>query len=141
MENPNYAEIVSEAAKWLDGVEPGWHKKIDRETLDIGDCEYGCVLGQLYGDYLAGRRYHNRRNSWEFKRHLDAFDNLGIEGVDNNEQVFRVKTQLWLREIDSRLKADARQADKSADAFITRTNEIINLPARVTDTLPVEVSK
>ena len=37
----------------LDVFRPGWAKEIDREVLDLADCEV-CVLGQLFGSYEEG---------------------------------------------------------------------------------------
>jgi hypothetical protein len=47
------AERVAAGAALLDERVPGWHDAIDVDRLDI-DSPTQCVLGQLYGDYLAG---------------------------------------------------------------------------------------
>jgi len=44
-------ERVEAGAAWLDANRPGWVDRINLRTLDLGeDC--GCVLGQVYGDWL-----------------------------------------------------------------------------------------
>lgn len=43
-------ERVESGARWLDEHRPGWWRRIDLDTLDLGDpCK--CVLGQEYGDF------------------------------------------------------------------------------------------
>ncbi len=44
---------VDEGVRLLDQVRPGWYDEINTETLDIASA-YRCVLGQLYGDFVAG---------------------------------------------------------------------------------------
>lgn len=48
-------EYVHNGTKLLDHVMPNWHKRINIETLDLGNRQF-CILGQLYGDYLLGLR-------------------------------------------------------------------------------------
>ena len=124
MENPNYEQIVSEAAKWLDGVEPGWYKKIDRKILNLSTYS-DCIYGQLRGGYVEGLRYYKHFDELGAWKHFEAFTKTTFSAA-----VFRSHceslTPHWLAEISARLEADKRQAAKSAEAFIARTNEIIN---------------
>lgn len=123
MENPNYEQIVSEAAKWLDGAETGWWKKINRVTLRISGCTK-CIMGQLYGDYAVGMRKHFPTNHSGWDPHHPLGPAFGDGHVDLSDDVLMETLKfLWLAEIDARLEADKA---KSADAFIARTNEIIN---------------
>lgn len=41
---------VSNGIGYLDGIQPGWHRRINLARFDLGDC-CKCVLGQLYGVY------------------------------------------------------------------------------------------
>lgn len=53
------AERVARGAALLDEREPGWHQRIDLETLDM-ELPCNCVLGQLHHDQddpLAGDGY------------------------------------------------------------------------------------
>ena len=129
MNNPNYEQVIKEAAKMLDKHDPGWHREINGAKLDIEDC-FSCIFGQRYGVYSTGMKKYNLVPSEGIGL---AFSACNMEGKVQwgDDTVMVLKTQLWLAEINSRLEADARQADKSADAFIARTNEIINLPAKV----------
>lgn len=127
MENPNYEQIVSEAAKWLDKHEPGWHEKINQETLKITGCTK-CIMGQLYGDYAVGMRKHFPKNSgWDPYHPLGPAFGDGFANLGDVVLMKRLKS-LWLAEINSRLEADKRQEQSEADKFLERTTEIINLP-------------
>lgn len=44
---------AAKGASFLDEARPGWADKVDLDRLDLGDC-MSCVLGQLYGGYVAG---------------------------------------------------------------------------------------
>ena len=46
---------VSRGAKLLDKASPGWAYKVQLGKLDISSAE-NCVLGQLFDDFLVGRR-------------------------------------------------------------------------------------
>ncbi len=50
-----FPNSIHEAANLLDQVKPGWEKQIDINRLAMNDDEL-CILGQLYGDYVEGRR-------------------------------------------------------------------------------------
>jgi len=49
----NARQRVKRGALYLDKIEPWWYKRIDPEKLQIGT-GFSCILGQLYGSYLAG---------------------------------------------------------------------------------------
>jgi len=40
-------------AAYLDGVDPGWHTRLNPATLELADGAQ-CVLGQLHGGFRAG---------------------------------------------------------------------------------------
>lgn len=44
---------VRAAVRRLDAVRPGWRAAVDRDRLCMTD-GYRCVLGQVFGDYVAG---------------------------------------------------------------------------------------
>lgn len=124
----DYKTIVSDAAKWLDSVEPGWWRRIDRDRLFIGSC-VDCLYGQLYGSLYEGAKRHHGYVPGETNI-LYCEDTGTYFGIDNAEIYkafdapgFFEKTQLWLAEIQSRLAID--EADK-LQSFITETNRIIN---------------
>lgn len=49
----NAQERVSRGAAYLDDVDPGWHARVDPETLELASGR-ACVLGQLHGDFRLG---------------------------------------------------------------------------------------
>ena len=53
MRNERPSTRARRGAKLLDRKRPGWHKKINLETLRMQSC-YSCILGQLYGFYFSG---------------------------------------------------------------------------------------
>lgn len=45
---------VRRGAKLLDREKPDWFKLVDLDRLNL-DSSLTCILGQVYGDYYAGR--------------------------------------------------------------------------------------
>lgn len=48
-----YAEEVQAGAALLDEKAPRWFDHVELDDLNLGDI-FGCVLGQVYGDYFSG---------------------------------------------------------------------------------------
>jgi hypothetical protein len=46
-------ERVRQGAEYLDERDPGWHRRIDPDTLELGSGDR-CVLGQLHGEFRLG---------------------------------------------------------------------------------------
>jgi hypothetical protein len=46
-------ERVRRGAAYLDDVDPGWYRRVDSETLELGDGRH-CILGQLHGEFRLG---------------------------------------------------------------------------------------
>lgn len=44
---------VQRGAEYLDEMDPGWHRRIDPDTLEL-DSGRHCVLGQLHGEFRLG---------------------------------------------------------------------------------------
>lgn len=111
----DYEKIVKDAAVWLDGVEPGWFKKINLETLRMNSCE-DCIFGQLaghdktFGDYLWDLFPKDEESQQEFLLKYPIFWGTSPE----------LQHMLWTNEISARLALDAQSQ------FIERTNVIIN---------------
>lgn len=51
----DYAKRAARGAALLDRKHVGWRAEVDPRTLQQSSM-YGCVLGQVYGDYSAGLR-------------------------------------------------------------------------------------
>lgn len=46
-------ERVRRGAEYLDERDPGWHRRIDPNVLELGSGDH-CVLGQLHGEFRLG---------------------------------------------------------------------------------------
>ena len=46
-------ERVQRGAAYLDDVDPGWHRRVNANTLELEDGRH-CVLGQLHGEFRLG---------------------------------------------------------------------------------------
>lgn len=46
-------ECVMNGVELLDNKFPEWKELVDLDKLDIENCD-NCILGQLFGDYIAG---------------------------------------------------------------------------------------
>lgn len=104
-------KVVSEAAKWLDRVEPGWEHRIDPDTLNIACCD-NCVLGQLYDRY---------GNASAFVPAIVVED--ADEGPVKINDAFAgsyTVTNLWKQEIKDRLESSKKEGD-SEERGSTRT--------------------
>jgi hypothetical protein len=44
---------VQRGAEYLDEVDPGWHARVNAQTLELEDGQH-CVLGQLHGGFRLG---------------------------------------------------------------------------------------
>lgn len=46
-------ERVERGADFLDDADPGWYRRVDAASLELGSGD-SCVLGQLHGDFRLG---------------------------------------------------------------------------------------
>jgi hypothetical protein len=46
-------ERVQRGATYLDNIDPEWYRRVDAETLALGDGRH-CILGQLHGEFRLG---------------------------------------------------------------------------------------
>lgn len=112
---PNYPKSVKEAAKALDKLAPGWHKKIIISTLDMEDTHH-CILGQVFGDFDKGMKLFS----------VSEHDN------PNGDTIFgwRAAVSVWEEEIEERNKfltfLEALQAIKDGKKVKSLTNEIFH---------------
>jgi len=44
---------VERGAAYLDEIDPGWHRRVDPDTLELSSGS-SCILGQLHGDFRMG---------------------------------------------------------------------------------------
>jgi hypothetical protein len=92
-------------ARVLDKVEPGWHRRIDKDALNIASIKT-CALAQLHYSYQAGLLWLSSLGQTAASnmpvRH--GFCPTILNVIFNNSTKL---TDAWRREIDKRLAADA----------------------------------
>jgi len=96
MDRGKYGEVVQAGMDVLDKKVPGWECRIDPDTLDLASCQR-CILGQIYGDYVDGRRTLELTDTVHHGFTLSAL----VGGQRKREWEFLTKT--WLRVLRKRL--------------------------------------
>lgn len=116
-------ERVQRGAEYLDEMDPGWHRRIDADTLELEDGEH-CVLGQLHGEFRLGLgRSHVLTMSSAPRASLSpmAYGFKCVEGVSDEWQArdYELLTQAWRAAVRARQEADdspeRRQSPTSSD--------------------------
>jgi hypothetical protein len=112
---------VERGASYLDEVDPGWHRRVDAETLELEDGEH-CVLGQLHGGFRIGLgRSHVLSLSSAPRASLSpvAYGFKCVEGVSDAWQArdYELLTAAWREAVRARTAADL-QGDGHVDDAI-----------------------
>jgi hypothetical protein len=123
-------ERVERGATYLDGVDPGWHRRVDAETLELEDGEH-CVLGQLHGGFRLGLgRSHVLSLSSAPQASLSpvAYGFKCVEGVSEAWQArdYELLTAAWREAVRKRTVGDHRgdgHAGDSGPALTVPTEE------------------
>lgn len=102
---------VQRGAEYLDEMDPGWHHRVDADTLELEDGQH-CVLGQLHGEFRLGLgRSHILTLSSAPRASLSpvAYGFKCIEGVSDEWQAreYELLTKAWRRAVRSRQERDA----------------------------------
>jgi hypothetical protein len=92
----DYAERVARGAALLDGRRPGWAEAVDLDELELSSCQY-CVLGQLYGDFYAGRTALGLRES-----EISAPYGFDIYSTREGDEDFEALAEEWRKLIRAR---------------------------------------
>lgn len=87
------ASRAARGAAHLDAVRPGWHHRVDTDTLNIASGGR-CALGQVYGSYGAGLT----------QGHVgSAAPSFGMVAMTSNiDAEYRALTEAWVREVENR---------------------------------------
>lgn len=106
-------ERVQRGADYLDEMDPGWHRHVDAETLELGDGKQ-CVLGQLHGEFRLGLgRSHLITLSSAPRSSLSpvAYGFKCVEDVSDEWQAYDYKllTEAWRAAIRVRQQEDVVQ--------------------------------
>lgn len=105
----DYLMRVHRGAALLDLRRPGWAAKVALDRLAMDSCTE-CILGQLYGQYLHGRRKLGLGN-WSASADrgfaLSPDDGVAL-GTDEGQKPIRFAAlgALWRREVRSRLAGE-----------------------------------
>lgn len=120
-------ERVQRGAAYLDEVDPGWHRRVDVETLELGDGQQ-CVLGQLHGEFRLGLgRSHLLTLSSAPRTSLSpvAYGFKCVNGVSDEWQArdYDLLTAAWRSAVRQRQQADAPPDDVVAGADTSISSE------------------
>jgi hypothetical protein len=108
----NVRERVRRGAEYLDDMDPGWHRRVDADTLGLEDGQH-CVLGQLHGDFRLGLgRSQVLTLSSAPRASLSpvAYGFKCVEGVSDEWQArdYELLTQAWRAAVRARTIDDHR---------------------------------
>ena len=112
-------ERVQRGAEYLDDVDPGWHRRIDPDVLEL-ESGRRCVLGQLHGEFRLGLgRSHVLSLSSAPRASLSpvAYGFKCVEGVSEEQQArdYELLTRAWRAAIRERWADDvAAESDPKA---------------------------
>jgi len=111
---------VERGASYLDEVDPGWHRRVDAETLELEDGKH-CVLGQLHGGFRIGLgRSHVLSLSSAPRASLSpvAYGFKCVEGVSDAWQArdYELLTASWREAVRARTDADLQGDGHVGDA-------------------------
>lgn len=89
-----YKARIAKGMALLDERAPGWESRINLDKLDLKSCTT-CVLGQLFGDYSAGRNLAS----------VSIFDveEFGFIIFGGSSRQFNNLTTAWRQTIRARL--------------------------------------
>jgi len=113
-------ERVERGATYLDDVDPGWHRRVNADTLELEDGEH-CVLGQLHGGFRLGLgRSHVLSLSSAPRASLSpvAYGFKCVEGVSEAWQArdYELLTAAWRKAVRARTAADLRGDGHAGDS-------------------------
>jgi len=101
---------VQRGAAYLDEMDPGWHRRIDPDALEL-ESGRRCVLGQLHGEFRLGLgRSHVLSLSSAPRASLSpvAYGFKCVDGESDERQArdYELLTQAWREAIRSRWTDD-----------------------------------
>lgn len=113
----NVRERVQRGAEYLDEMDPGWHRRVNANTLELEDGQH-CVLGQLHGEFRLGLgRSHVLTLSSAPRASLSpvAYGFKCVEGVSDEWEArdYELLTQAWRAAV-------RRRQDQDVEASIER---------------------
>lgn len=88
------AERIDAGIAMLDDNYPGWENRIDLDLLDVRSLN--CVLGQVYGSYMRGKRLLNV---------VEDADQCGFDICIDADESYADLTSEWRRRIEQRRRS------------------------------------
>jgi hypothetical protein len=130
-------ERVERGATYLDEVDPGWYRRVDSDTLELGDGQH-CVLGQLHGEFRLGLGRSHLITMSSAPRASLSPANYGfkcIDGVSDEWQArdYALLNAAWKEAVRMRQEADptmevtvppSGDSMPEADVELTPTSEV-----------------
>ncbi len=109
---------VQRGAEYLDDVDPGWHRRIDAETLELEDGRH-CVLGQLHGEFQLGLGRSDVLTLSSAPRASLSPVTYGfkcVKGVSEEWQArdYDLLTRMWRQAVLERQQADQERTETSS---------------------------
>jgi hypothetical protein len=103
-------ERVQRGAEYLDDVDPEWYRRVDSETLELGDGQH-CILGQMHGEFRLGLGRSDLINMSSAPRASLSPVAYGFKCVENvpeewQDYDYELLNEAWKEAVRSRQDAD-----------------------------------
>lgn len=101
---------VERGADYLDEVDPGWHRRVDPDTLELSSGS-SCILGQLHGDFRMGLSRSQIINLSSAPRTSLSPVSYGFQCVNDVDEAdedrdYAYLNQAWQEAVQKRQAAD-----------------------------------
>lgn len=101
-----YKARISKGVKWLNATKPNWFKKINVDSLDLGDST-SCILGQAFDSYWYKVRQAGEAME-DDKMEADEAHEHGFVEATRSESDYDLLSSLWFDQVMA-LKKKARK--------------------------------
>ena len=114
-------ERVQRGAAYLDEMDPGWHRQVDPNTLEL-ESGRQCVLGQLHGEFRLGlgrSRLISLSSAPRASLSPVAYGFKCVEGVSDEWQArdYELLTAAWRNAVLARTVDDSRGDGHMGDSI------------------------
>ncbi len=109
---------VQRGADYLDEFDPGWHRRVDPQTLELSSGS-SCILGQLHGDFRMGLSRSHLINLSSAPRASLSPVSYGFQCVNGvsdaaQEQDYEHLNRAWREAVQQRHANDATLTEKGS---------------------------
>lgn len=121
-------ERVQRGADYLDEVDPGWHRRVNADTLELEDGQH-CVLGQLHGEFRLGlgrSRLISLSSAPRASLSPVAYGFKCVEGVSDAWQArdYELLTVAWRKAVRERTANDLHGDGHPGDSIPEMTSAV-----------------